>query len=81
MNDILRHATDEEYRRIAELYLELDKELLKKHIYRALRHNDIDVREVGQDFQKHVGFIPKIRHEYSTATYAKRVGSLVHVEI
>ena len=35
VSEILQHATDEEYRRIAELYLALDKTLLKKHIHRA----------------------------------------------
>jgi len=53
VNEILPHATDEEYRRIAELYLELDKTLLKQHVHRALRHQDGDVKEVGQDFQKY----------------------------
>jgi hypothetical protein len=66
VSEILQHGTDEEYRRIAELYLDLDKMLLKKHIHRALRHEDRDVKEVGQDFQKYVAIIiPKKRHEYS----------------
>jgi hypothetical protein len=67
VSEILRHATDEEYRRIAELYLELDKVLLKKHIHRALRHQEMDVNEVGQDFQKYIGYIPKRQYEQNAA--------------
>jgi hypothetical protein len=42
----------EEYRRIAELYAEIDRSLLRRHVDGALRHPDPEVREVGTDFEK-----------------------------
>lgn len=48
---LLMRGGEEEYRRIAELYAEIDASLLERHVQRALAHANQDVREVGQDFQ------------------------------
>jgi hypothetical protein len=45
---------EEEYRRIAELYAELDSELLEVHVERALKHPDEEVREAGLDFEEYL---------------------------
>ena len=47
---LLQHGTDEEYRRLLELYVELDWELTQRLAKRALEHQDPDIREAGQDF-------------------------------
>jgi hypothetical protein len=49
-----RSSEEEEYRRIAELYLELDASLLERHVQAALAHANPDVREVGSDFRKYL---------------------------
>lgn len=40
----------EEYRRLLELYAELDDDLTRRLAERAVRHGDPDVREAGTDF-------------------------------
>jgi hypothetical protein len=45
---------EEEYRRFAELYAELDATLLQRHVQRALAHPSEEVREVGSDFEKYL---------------------------
>jgi hypothetical protein len=40
----------EEYRRIAELYSQLDSDLLKVHLERCRASNDADIREIADDF-------------------------------
>ncbi|MGO9468945.1 MAG: hypothetical protein ACLQIB_24090 [Isosphaeraceae bacterium] len=45
---------EEEYRRFAELYVELDGALLERHVQRALAHPSEEVREVGSDFEKYL---------------------------
>lgn len=47
---LLLHATDEEYRRILELYILIDKEIARRLAERALQSSDIDIIEVGEDF-------------------------------
>jgi hypothetical protein len=47
---LLTEGTDEEYRRLAELYLELDPGLVYRLATRALQHSDPDIREVGEEF-------------------------------
>jgi hypothetical protein len=49
-----RSDEEEEYRRFAELYLELDASLLERHVQAALTHANPEVREVGSDFQKNL---------------------------
>ena len=51
VSPLLASASEEEYRRIAELYLELDGTLLERHLDRALQHSDFEVREVAADFR------------------------------
>lgn len=48
---LLARGDDEEHRRIAELYAELDRGLLARHVARCLAHPNEHVREVGEDFQ------------------------------
>lgn len=48
---ILAGAEDEEeFRRIAELYRQLDPGLLKTHLARCASHANEDVREIASDF-------------------------------
>jgi hypothetical protein len=47
---ILNNGTDEEYRRIAELYQELDLDLLKAHLALCAKHRNPAVQEVAADF-------------------------------
>jgi hypothetical protein len=49
-----RSGEEEEYRRFAELYLELDASLLERHVQAALAHANPDVREVGSDFRRYL---------------------------
>src|ERR1051325_7594899 len=47
---LLRDGTDDEYRRLLELYLDLDHDLTSKLARRALSNADEDIREAGRDF-------------------------------
>jgi hypothetical protein len=47
-----RSNGEEEYRRLAELYIELDSGLLERHVKAALSHANDEIREVGSDFEK-----------------------------
>ncbi len=47
---LLRNGTDEEYRRLLELYAELDLNLARTLAWRALKQDNADIREVGEDF-------------------------------
>ncbi|MGK7926401.1 MAG: hypothetical protein AB4290_14380 [Spirulina sp.] len=47
---ILKNGTDEEYRRFLELYVQIDEKMTERLIQRALQHEDLDIREVGEDF-------------------------------
>ena len=51
---LLADGTDEEYRRLLELYINIDKNLTEKLVKRALQHEDADIREAGEDFQKYL---------------------------
>ena len=51
---LLQDGTDEEYRRLLELYVQLDWELAQRLAKRALKHEDSDIREAGEDFQKYL---------------------------
>ena len=48
---ILKNGTDEEYRRLLELYLRIDEKITARLIQRALQHENSDIREVGEDFR------------------------------
>lgn len=51
---VLESGTDEEYRRLLELYLEIDISLVKRLTDRALKSSDPDISEVGEDFQNYL---------------------------
>ncbi|ELR99403.1 hypothetical protein [Gloeocapsa sp. PCC 73106] len=53
---LLEEGTDEEYRRLLELYINIDNHLAKRLIKRALQHQDPEIQEVGEDFEKHYNF-------------------------
>jgi hypothetical protein len=48
---VLENGTDEEYRRLLELYLEVDISLVRRLVDKALKSSDPDIYEVGEDFQ------------------------------
>lgn len=47
---ILRVATYDEYRRMLELYSQLDDTMTAKLAVRAANHHDEDIQEAGEDF-------------------------------
>jgi hypothetical protein len=49
--NILVNGTDEEYRRLLELYLQIDDNLVNKLIERAQLSSNSNIQEVGQDFK------------------------------
>lgn len=49
---LLAQGTDEEYRRLLELYINLDRNLACRLATRALQNDDPDIREAGEDFMK-----------------------------
>jgi hypothetical protein len=51
---LLADGTDEEYRRLLELYIKIDDRLTEKLVKRALQHEDADIREAGEDFQEYL---------------------------
>lgn len=51
---ILENGTDEEYRRLLELYIEIDLGLAGRLAKQALQHQDPDVCEVGEDFDNYI---------------------------
>ena len=51
---ILKNGTDEEYRRLLELYIEIDLGLAGRLAKQALEHQDPDVCEVGEDFDNYI---------------------------
>jgi hypothetical protein len=51
---VLINATDEEYRRLLELYMQIDDGLTQRLIEKALRHSDLDIKEVGEDFDNYL---------------------------
>jgi hypothetical protein len=48
---LLAAGDDEEYRRIAELYSDLDRALLDRHLDRCAVHDNPHVREIAADFR------------------------------
>lgn len=53
-DSLLQDGTDEEYRRLLELYIDIDGELTQRLARRALQHDDPDIREAGEDFQNYL---------------------------
>ncbi|ETX01310.1 hypothetical protein [Candidatus Entotheonella palauensis] len=52
VQEILADGGEENYRRVAELYAELDEELFLQHLQRCQIHPDLDVREIPIDFDE-----------------------------
>lgn len=53
VESILENGADEEYRRLLELYIQLDDRLTQRLVTKALQHPDIDIQEVGEDFNNY----------------------------
>lgn len=49
---LLINGSYDEYRRLLELYGEIDRDLALKLARRALQNSDYDIKEVGEDFMK-----------------------------
>ncbi len=47
---LLRNGTYEEYRRLLELLIEIDRDIALKLAHTAAEHPDYDIREAGEDF-------------------------------
>ena len=52
---LLVNGTYDEYRRLLELYLEIDTELTKRLAKKAIQSKDFDIREAGEDFLMKIG--------------------------
>ena len=61
--ELLADGTDEEYRRLLELYINIDDHLTEKLVKRALQHEDEDIREAGDDFQNYLKNVIRIPQE------------------
>ena len=48
----LQQGSEDEYRRLLELYSTLDRDLTWRLIHQALQHEDREIREAGEDFRK-----------------------------
>lgn len=51
---LLVNGTDEEYRRLLELYIQIDNEITQKLVMKALQHSDPQVQEAGEDFENYL---------------------------
>ncbi len=51
---VLKQGTDEEYRRLLEFYLDLDKNLAQRLARQALEQDDLGIKEVGEDFNTYL---------------------------
>ncbi len=54
VESVLENGADEEYRRLLELYIQLDDQLTQHLITKALQNPDIEIQEVGEDFQNYL---------------------------
>ena len=61
-NQVLEKATDEEYRRLLELYVKIHISITRKLIKQALNSDDLDICEVGQDFDDYLKKTPNYEH-------------------
>lgn len=51
---VLKHGTDEEYRRFLELYFIIDRQLSERLVAKALKHSDPEIQEAGEDFNNYL---------------------------
>lgn len=56
--ELLQTASDEEYRRLLEFYLLIDRALAQRLATQALQHLDPDIQEVGLEFDQHLRQTP-----------------------
>lgn len=49
-DSLLQQGTEDEYRRLLELYVQLDWHLTQRLAQRAVQHHDAEIREAGNDF-------------------------------
>jgi len=54
---LLKNGTYDEYRRLLELYLEIDRDLTIRLAKRATEHNDPDVKEAGEEFLNRLKYV------------------------
>jgi hypothetical protein len=59
---ILQRGSDEEYRRLLELYRSIDKTLVERLARRAIEHPDRDIQEAGEDFIEYLDRLKKKTH-------------------
>ncbi len=59
---LLKKGTDEEYRRLLELYIQIDDGLTQRLVMKALQQKDLEIQEVGEDFENYL----KTKHLYSS---------------
>lgn len=57
-DEMLRDASEEEYRRLLELLEQVDIDACRMLAERAVRHKNEDVREAGSDFLERIKFLP-----------------------
>ncbi|MEB3193362.1 MAG: hypothetical protein VKL42_23715 [Snowella sp.] len=82
-NQVLEKATDEEYRRLLELYVKIHISITRRLIQQALNSDDPDICEVGQDFDDYLKKTPNYEHHpigsilrfLITSTYLERTQS------
>ncbi|MBD2771572.1 hypothetical protein [Iningainema tapete] len=51
---LLENGTDEEYRRLLELYIQIDDGLTQRLVMKALQQSDIQIQEAGEDFENYL---------------------------
>lgn len=51
---LLENGTDEEYRRLLELYIQIDDGLTQRLVIKALQQSDNQIQEAGEDFENYL---------------------------
>ncbi|MUG93146.1 hypothetical protein F7734_12170 [Scytonema sp. UIC 10036] len=51
---LLKKGTDEEYRRLLELYIQIDDGLTQRLVMKALQQKDPEIQEAGEDFENYL---------------------------
>lgn len=70
--EILKNATDEEYRRLLELYTNIHISLVTQLMKRASNNHDPDIQEVGEDFQEYLTKSPVYNHSFVDPSLIKK---------
>lgn len=53
-DSLLKKGTDEEYRRLLELYIHIDDGLTQRLVMKALQQEDLQIQEAGEDFENYL---------------------------